>query len=95
MAKVWDGASREAWGNDQLEKHEAGLRPASPDRRPMVGPWPGQPKGVLMLNGLGTRGVLVGPSAALALVRWWMDDGPIPEEMDLSRFKAVRERFQD
>ena len=95
MAKVWDGASREAWGNAQLEKHEAGLRPASPDRRPMVGPWPGQPKGVLMLNGLGTRGVLVGPSAALALVRWWMDGVPIPEEMDLSRFKAVRERFQD
>ena len=82
----------------QLEKHQAGLRPASPDRRPTVGPWPGQPRNVLMVNGFGTRGVLVGPSMAKHLVAWWLDNEPLPEAVRASRFKSVRTKvfgFQD
>ena len=95
MADAFHGGASQAWDKARVEAHQAGLRPASPDRRPMVGPWPGQPEGVLMLNGLGTRGVLVGPAAAEALVNFWLDDAPISPEMRPDRFKSVRARFPD
>ena len=41
-------------------RHDVGLRPVSRDRRPAVGPWPNR-KGLYVFNGLGTRGVLIGP----------------------------------
>ena len=92
MAKAFDGPGSEALMSAKLESHEAGLRPASPDRRPTAGPWPGQPKGVLMLNGLGTRGVLVGPAMAKHLVAWWLDGTDLPPEILATRFKSVREK---
>ena len=98
MAKAFDDEGAEALRTAQLESHQAGLRPASPDRRPTVGPWPGQPEGVLMLNGLGTRGVLVGPAMATHLVNWWLDGAELPPEIRASRFKSVRQKapgFQD
>lgn len=98
MAKAFDEEGRAALLHARLEQHQAGLRPASPDRRPTVGPWPGQARGVLMLNGLGTRGVLVGPAAAQCLVAWWLDGEALPEEMRATRFKSVRAKvpgFQD
>ena len=98
MAKAFDESGSEALMSAKLESHEAGLRPASPDRRPTVGPWPGQPEGVLMLNGLGTRGVLVGPSMAKHLVSWWLDGTTLPPDIQATRFKLVRESaagFQD
>ena len=50
-----------------VTEHQVGLRPVSRDRRPAVGPYPGVP-GWYVLNGLGTRGVLIGPRWALHLV---------------------------
>ena len=44
-----------------------------------------------MLNGLGTRGVLVGPAMANHLVHWWLDGTPLPKEVRAERFKSVRE----
>ena len=90
MAKAFDAEGVQAIMNATLEAHQAGLRPASPDRRPTVGPWPGQPRGVLMLNGLGTRGVLVGPAMANHLVHWWLDGIALPSEVRAERFKTVR-----
>ena len=90
MSKALDDEGKEALREARLEAHQAGLRPASPDRRPTVGPWPGKAHGVLMLNGLGTRGVLVGPAAASCLVAWWLDGVEVPEEMRATRFKSVR-----
>ena len=43
-----------------IVRHDVGLRPVSRDRRPAVGPWPAR-KGLFVFNGLGTRGVLIGP----------------------------------
>lgn len=51
----------------RIHSHEAGLRPVSKDRRPAVGPRPGKP-GHYVFNGLGTRGVLIGPRWAQHLV---------------------------
>ena len=48
--------------------HLVGLRPVSRDRRPAAGPYPGVP-GWFVLNGLGTRGVLIGPRWASHLIR--------------------------
>ena len=90
IAKAFDEEGRTALRGARLEAHQAGLRPASPDRRPFVGPWPGQARGVLMLNGLGTRGVLVDPAAAKCLVAWWLDGEELPDEMRATRFKSVR-----
>ena len=90
MAKAFGAEGVQAIMNATLEAHQAGLRPASPDRRPTVGPWPGQPRGVLMLNGLGTRGVLVGPAMANHLVHWWLDGIALPSEVRAERFKTVR-----
>ena len=91
LAKAFDSTGAQAIVNAKLVGHEAGLRPASPDRRPTVGPWPGEARGVLMLNGLGTRGVLVGPAMANHLVHWWLDGTPLPKEVRAERFKSVRE----
>ena len=88
MAQAFNAEGQHAFAQAQLESHDAGLRPASPDRRPMVGPWPGQPTGIAMLNGLGTRGVLVGPMASHWLVEWWLNDAEIPQEMRSNRFKG-------
>ena len=41
-------------------RHDVGLRPVSKDRRPAVGPHP-TISGLHVFNGLGTRGVLIGP----------------------------------
>lgn len=76
---------------EDITDHQAGLRPASPDRRPMVGrlsaghPW------YHMLNGLGTRGVLVGPRAAQDLARQVIQDLPVRESTDPRRFRSFRE----
>jgi len=49
--------------NLKTRLHQVGLRPVSRDRRPIVGPMPGRP-GWYVFNGLGTRGVLIGPKWA-------------------------------
>ena len=90
MLRVFDDDAQRVFLDAQLEAHDAGLRPASPDRRPMVGPWPGQREGVAMLNGLGTRGVLVAPTASQRLVDWWLDGAAIPDEMRSDRFKGFQ-----
>lgn len=53
--------SKEILDGFTIINHESGLRPTSHDRRPYVGPLNDHP-GVFILNGLGTRGVLIGPS---------------------------------
>ena len=64
----------------------AGIRPTVPDRRPLVGVHP-EYDSLFLLNGLGSRGVLLAPYAAEQLVRFSEDGQPLPEAMDLSRFK--------
>ncbi len=51
----------------EILSHQAGLRPVSKDRKPAVGPMPSRPNH-FVFNGLGTRGVLIGPRWAKHLV---------------------------
>ncbi len=66
---------------DQL----AGIRPTVKDRRPLVGKHPVQPN-MYVLNGLGTRGVMVGPSVSKQLFDAIETDTKLDDEIDISRF---------
>ena len=52
--------------NLEIVNHESGLRPTSHDRRPYIGELENHP-GIFILNGLGTRGVLVAPATVRKL----------------------------
>ena len=72
----------------EVVNQSAGIRPTVSDRRPLVGRHPNHQK-MYVLNGLGTRGVLIAPAMAEALYAFIETDAPLPEEIDISRFSAV------
>ena len=72
----------------EVVNQRAGIRPTVSDRRPLVGRHPNHQK-MYVLNGLGTRGVLIAPAMAEALYTFIETDAPLPEEIDISRFSAV------
>ena len=72
----------------EVVNQRAGIRPTVSDRRPLVGRHPNHQK-MYVLNGLGTRGVLIAPAMAEALYAFIETDAPLPEEIDISRFSAV------
>ena len=69
----------------QVVDHRAGLRPTVPDRRPLVGVHPNYPS-LSVINGMGSRGVVMAPSAAKALVTHLIDNEPLAEEIDIKRY---------
>lgn len=66
---------------DQL----AGVRPTVTDRRPLVGRHPKYDK-LFVLNGLGSRGVMIAPWAAKQLFNFIENKQAIAPEMNCSRF---------
>jgi hypothetical protein len=67
---------------------KAGIRPTVNDRRPLVGTHPIHQK-MAILNGLGTRGVMIAPYAAKNLYNWIEHGIPLDPEMDISRFNVL------
>jgi glycine/D-amino acid oxidase-like deaminating enzyme len=65
--------------------HESGIRPATPDRRPLIGPILGM-DGHYIFNGFGSKGVSLIPYFAQRLIQHLFDHVPLPEEISLSRF---------
>ncbi len=63
----------------------AGIRPTVPDRRPLLGQHPAQ-TGLYLLNGFGSRGLMIAPWAARQLVRFMEYGEPLPDDVDLQRF---------
>lgn len=92
---VWSGPTDEArrWLLDKLERvvsrsvevedHWAGVRPASRDRRPLLGRTAAHEA---ILNGLGSRGVLLAPWSAQHLAAHLLDGAPLDPEVDIQRF---------
>lgn len=74
----------------RLVKHEAGIRPSSADRRPIVGAHPMHPQ-VFVLNGLGTKGVMLGPFVANNFVHFIIENKALLPEMDVKRFYHLYE----
>lgn len=69
----------------QIISHFAGVRPTVKDRRPLIGTHPDH-KRVHLLNGLGTRGVMLGPAMAKALFNLIESRIPIERENSIERF---------
>lgn len=65
--------------------HRAGVRPTTKDRKPLVGVHP-QFNSMFVLNGLGTRGVMVAPYVANALFELIENQKPLPKEININRF---------
>lgn len=65
--------------------HVAGVRPASHDRRPIIGCHP-QYSNLVLLNGLGARGVALAPFTTRYLVDYLVRQTSLPSELDIKRF---------
>lgn len=71
--------------NFEIVKHFAGVRPTVADRRPLLGTHE-KHKSLHILNGLGTRGVMLGPAMAQALYDHIENNVPLDREADIKRF---------
>lgn len=69
----------------EIVKHFGGVRPTVKDRKPLVGTHSSH-NNVHILNGLGTRGVMLGPSLALALFENLEKGLPLDKSYDIKRF---------
>ena len=65
--------------------HVAGIRPTVSDRRPIVGRHPAHGN-MYLLNGLGSRGVIIAPTASEKLYKFIENNQTMDPEMDLARF---------
>lgn len=69
----------------EIVKHFGGVRPTVKDRRPLIGTHH-ERKSLHILNGLGTRGVMLGPAMAKALYENIENEIPLDREIDIQRF---------
>ncbi|HQK41306.1 MAG TPA: FAD-dependent oxidoreductase [Flavobacterium alvei] len=69
----------------EIVEHLAGVRPTVKDRRPLVGTH-SKHNSIHILNGLGTRGVMLGPALAKALFENIEFQKPLDREIDIQRF---------
>jgi glycine/D-amino acid oxidase-like deaminating enzyme len=69
----------------EIVSHFAGVRPTVRDRRPLVGTH-AEYNRIHVLNGLGTRGVMLGPTMAKALYDAIENQIPLVKEIDIQRF---------
>ncbi|MDY6941501.1 MAG: FAD-binding oxidoreductase [Pseudomonadota bacterium] len=67
--------------------HEAGIRPGTPDRYPLIGCHPEYPQ-LTVFNGLGSRGALLTPLYATALADHLSANTPLPPQADVVRYHA-------
>jgi len=63
----------------------AGIRPTVVDRRPLVGQHPSH-NSIYVLNGLGTRGVMIAPKAAKVLYKHLEQGVALEKEISIARF---------
>jgi len=64
----------------------AGIRPTVKDRRPMIGIHPENER-MVVLNGLGTRGVMIAPTIAEDLFHCIENKKPLDLDIDIKRFE--------
>lgn len=69
----------------EVIEHYAGIRPTTKDRKPLIGTHP-KYKNVHLLNGLGTRGVMLGPPMARQLFDAIEFGKELDKSVDLRRF---------
>ena len=72
----------------QLE-HKAGLRPSTPDSRPVLGAIPGASH-LYVFNGLGSKGASTGPLMCQWLLRHCLQEASLDSEIGTDRFQALQ-----
>ena len=70
----------------EIVEQVSGIRPTVKDRRPLVGQHK-TIKNMFVLNGLGTRGVMIGPYVAEQLFNFIEHKVPLDREIDIKRFE--------
>ncbi|GCD78371.1 FAD-dependent oxidoreductase [Thermaurantimonas aggregans] len=68
----------------KVEETNAGIRPNTKDRRPLIGAHPQLPQ-LYFINGLGSRGVLMAPKLAEWLLDFVKKGSKVPAEIDVAR----------
>jgi len=76
----------------EVIEHYAGVRPTVKDRRPLVGTHPIH-KNLHVLNGLGTRGVMLAPAMAKNLYNHIENQIPLDKNIDILRIKNFVSSF--
>ena len=74
-----------------IVSQSAGIRPTVSGRRPLVGIHPDYAQ-LIVLNGLGTRGVMIAPTVAKNLFNHIYNDESLDEEIDIVRFKHLKDK---
>jgi len=69
----------------EIVDHVAGIRPTVADRRPLVGIHP-EHSNLIVLNGFGSRGVLIAPTVSMQLYNHIEKGEMLPPEIDINRF---------
>lgn len=69
----------------EIIEHLAGVRPTVKDRKPLLGTHH-EHKNLHILNGLGTRGVMLGPAMALDLYNYIENKIPLDKSIDIKRY---------
>ncbi|WP_414000231.1 NAD(P)/FAD-dependent oxidoreductase [Flavobacterium sp. W1B] len=75
----------------EIVEHFAGVRPTVKDRRPLVGTHSDY-SSLHILNGLGTRGVMLGPAMAKALFDHIENQIPLEVVIDIKRFRPKNQK---
>ena len=99
---IWDKFDYEASKEGEMELREnlelfykgaykviannAGIRPASKDRRPLLGRHP-KLKNHYIFNGLGSKGVSLAPYFSEQLLNHILNNSPLDKEVDVKRFE--------
>jgi glycine/D-amino acid oxidase-like deaminating enzyme len=71
----------------EIVDHVAGIRPTVKDRRPLVGQHDKYAP-LYIMNGLGSRGVMIAPYVANALLNYIEDGTELDPEIDIKRFRS-------
>lgn len=71
--------------NFEIVEHFAGVRPTVKDRKPLLGTH-FKHKNLHILNGLGTRGVMLAPSMAIDLFDFIENGKPLDKSIDIKRY---------
>lgn len=72
----------------EVISHSAGIRPATKDRRPVVGEHP-EHKTLVLFNGLGTKGVSLAPFCAQLLAQSLRSGNSLMPEIHINRFFSL------
>lgn len=70
----------------KIVEHEAGVRPTTGDRRPLLGVHRDNHR-LVLFNGLGSRGVMIAPLMAKKLYQFIENNEALDREIDITRFK--------